>query len=291
MSSSFSSRAGKGVKTLEPSRFLKCQNLTCDVARFARELKDLPTRGVSDAELKLSMAGDSAKPTPEQILAAVSAASAEGVDINLPVRGEECLVWAAGVPLPEPIERIRRQICALFDVGSEITSWEVTYFPPTEATSGVTTIQKAKSPLVSRYVVCLGTQEVLHIESQGASAKRSMKQNDALQIVTGAAGELDLFFDNTSGATPEARKGFRTMTIRKSPHRRHVLVLDGCVSSEHFGTAISQMAAKFARDGVSVEQLAAKFTGKEMSPEVQKAMSGMSSKLGAASSSSPAGSS
>ena len=148
--------------------------------------------------------------------------------------------WSQTEEKPEIIKTLIDQIKDMFDVGKEVGSWEASYYPPTAINSKISELRipaiKCETPTVTRFIIVTGTREIVNLElsigsSAGASDKMMVLSGDCVNVKITLAPVMDIVFSNSSSEKVEARKGFRPMVVKKAPHLRHVIVIDGHIDS------------------------------------------------------------
>ena len=166
---------------------------------------------------------------------------------NRPVKGaHNSIIWSKEMDKPSVLLGIIRQIKGLFNVGTEVDGWTVAYFPPSSASknsksgNSEITIPAAPMGVAARYILCMGTKEVIHMATvqKNAEGKLLICQNQAINFPIGLCSQCTFSFNNDKFATMDSRPGFRQMRITKDPSLRHFLVLDGYVS---VGTLVSKI--------------------------------------------------
>ncbi len=144
--------------------------------------------------------------------------------------------WSQTEDKPEIINTLIDQIKDMFDVGDEVKGWEASYYPPADigSKSGELRIPaiRSEAPTATRFVIVTGTREIINLElsvgsSAGASDKMIVLSGDCVNVKITLAPVMDIVFSNSSNEKVEARKGFRPMLVKKAPHLRHVIVIDG----------------------------------------------------------------
>jgi hypothetical protein len=166
---------------------------------------------------------------------------------NRPVKGaHNSIIWSKEMDKPPAFLSIIRQIKGLFNVGTEVDGWTIAYFPPPSASKGgksgsqEITIPAAPMGVAARYILCMGTKEVIHMATvqKNAEGKLLICQNQAINFPIGLCSQCTFSFNNEKSATMDPRPGFRQTRISKDPSSRHFLVLDGYVS---VGTLVSKI--------------------------------------------------
>ena len=146
--------------------------------------------------------------------------------------------WDKDDVKPEIVETTIEQIRALFNVGSEVKGWRVTYYPPPtmadkKFTSPSLNIKPVRGVVGGRFVVVVGSREIANLGvSMGkteADTPLLMLDGDCMYIKITLCPVVEVCFNNINGEKLAARKGFRETVVRKSPQTRHVFVFDGVV--------------------------------------------------------------
>ena len=149
-------------------------------------------------------------------------------------------VWKNDDVKPEILTTTIEQIRGLFNVGTEVKEWTVTYYPapvhnpekknyaPSE-----TRISAGGKGLGARFVVIIGSRDIanLSLAVGGTEAESAylVMPGDCLNIKVAICPVLDIYFNNINSEKLAARKGFRETIIKKSVANRHVLVFDAHV--------------------------------------------------------------
>jgi hypothetical protein len=189
---------------------------------------------------------------PQEIPAPVDAKTSDldkpmVLDPNRPVKGaHNSIIWSKEIGKPQVLLGIIRQIAGLFNVGTEVDGWTVAYFPPPPASKGgktasvEITIPPAPMGVAARYILCMGTKEVIRMATvqKNAEGKLMISQNQAINFPIGLCSQCTFSFNNEKFAAMDPRPGFRQTRISKEPSSRHFLVLDGYVS---VGTLVSKI--------------------------------------------------
>jgi len=156
----------------------------------------------------------------------------------------EKTVWKNDDEKPEILNTTIEQIRALFNVGTEVKEWTVSYYPaPRTAGSnsekkGVYTPHETRIPaggkgIGARFVVIIGSRDIanlsLAVGSTDAESAYLVMPGDCLNVKIAVCPVLDIYFNNINSEKLSARKGFRETVIKKSVANRHVLVFDAHV--------------------------------------------------------------
>jgi hypothetical protein len=147
---------------------------------------------------------------------------------------DESVVWKDAVPKGKMLEATIRQVCALFNLKSEISSWTVRYYPPP------TTIDKKKSIIIpradmstiARAVIVIGSGEVINMFSKVGGtmvqSKLETYNRRCYFLKFGVCSGIGMSMTNGEyDEIPPKSGGHRKKVIRKQVLQRHVFVLDG----------------------------------------------------------------
>jgi len=163
------------------------------------------------------------------------------VDDITGIIGPEIKTWKNADEKPEVLTTTIEQIRALFNVGSEVKEWTVTYYPaPVHSTEkkgsylpGETRIPSGGKNLAARFVVIVGSRDIanlaLAVGSTDAESAYLVMPGDCLNVKIAVCPVLDIYFNNINNEKLAARKGFRETTIKKNVGNRHILVFDAHV--------------------------------------------------------------
>jgi hypothetical protein len=155
--------------------------------------------------------------------------------------GTEIKTWKNDDVKPEVLTTSIEQIRGLFNVGTEVKEWTVTYYPaPIHSTEkkgtylpSETRIPCGGKNLAARFVVIVGSRDIanlaLSVGSTEAENAYLVMPGDCLNVKITVCPVLDIYFNNTNNEKLSARKGFRETIIKKNISNRHVLVFDAHV--------------------------------------------------------------
>jgi hypothetical protein len=186
-----------------------------------------------------------------------------------PIKGDyQSIIWGKTMSKPKTIVSIIRQIEGLFNVGTEVNGWAVAYFPPPvqakNAKSPIRemTIPQAPMAVAARYILCLGTKEILRLQTvQGnADGKILVMPNQAVNFPIGLCSQCTFTVNNLSSEMIEPRPGFRQVKVPKQLHDRHILVFDGYVNVSSLTDKIRKEAKNVTSTTKDADQLASKFS-------------------------------
>jgi len=186
-----------------------------------------------------------------------------------PVKGEHnSIIWGKTMPKPRTITGIIRQIEGLFNVGTEVNGWAVAYFPPPVRSKNEKcsiremTIPQAPMAVAARYILCLGSKEILRLQTvQGnADGKILLAANQAVNFPIGLCSQCTFTVNNLGSEMIEPRPGFRQVKVSKQLHDRHILVLDGYVNVSSLTDKIRKEAKNATSTAKDADQLASKFS-------------------------------
>lgn len=157
------------------------------------------------------------------------------------VISEEKRVWKNEDEKPEILTTTIEQIRGLFNVGTEVKEWTVSYYPAPVHNAekkgsynpAETRIPAGGKGLGARFVVIVGSRDIanLAIAVGGTEAESAylVMPGDCLNIKVAVCPVLDIYFNNINNEKMSARKGFRETVIKKSVGSRHILVFDAHV--------------------------------------------------------------
>jgi hypothetical protein len=179
-------------------------------------------------------------------------------DIEIGDSGE--IIWTDD-KLPEFIKDICQMSKAIFSLKKEIKGFTVRVFKPPTKTDHkkITTIarvpQEQAMTVGARIIIPLGTCEDFSIfvstgQSVSQSGSGSLRLSDKWGLMTpiGLAAGADFTFNDGIEGKIEARTGFRTMSFRKNPLKRYVLVID-CINDMEVLLKAVKDEAKVAAKG------------------------------------------
>jgi hypothetical protein len=157
------------------------------------------------------------------------------------VISSEKKVWKNEDEKPEILSTIIEQIRGLFNVGTEVKEWTVSYYPApihNPEKKGTYTPPETRIPaggkgIGARFVVIIGSRDIanlsLAVGSTDAESAYLVLPGDCLNVKIAVCPVLDIYFNNINSEKLSARKGFRETVIKKSVANRHVLVFDAHV--------------------------------------------------------------
>jgi hypothetical protein len=177
---------------------------------------------------------------------------------------DESIVWKDAVPKGKMLDATIRQVCALFNLKTEISSWTVRYYPPP------TTIDKKKSIIIpradistiARAVVVIGSREVLNIFSKvgGTMAQNKLETYDrrCYLLKFGVCSGIGISMTNGEyDEIPPRDGGHRKKVIKKQVLQRHVFVLDGRGNADVISSMLKkkeETAAEVTEAGMAVPE-------------------------------------
>ena len=234
------------------------QSLTAPDVKLSTEVpvsSNLPLKGGEG--LGPLAAQDASKPEAPAIIA------------DRPVKGEHnSIIWGKTMPKPRTITGIIRQIEGLFNVGTEVNGWAVAYFPPPVRSKNEKcairemTIPQAPMAVAARYILCLGSKEILRLQTvQGtADGKILLAANQAVNFPIGLCSQCTFTVSNLSSELIEPRPGFRQVKVSKQLHERHLLVFDGYVNVSSLTDKIRKEAKNASATAKDADHLTSKFS-------------------------------
>lgn len=163
------------------------------------------------------------------------------VDDITDIIGPEIKTWKNEDVKPEVLTTTIEQIRGLFNVGTEVKEWTVTYYPaPVHSTEkkgsylpAETRIPCGGKNLAARFVVIVGSRDIanlaLSVGSTEAESAYLVMPGDCLNVKITVCPVLDIYFNNINNEKLSARKGFRETVIKKNVGNRHILVFDAHV--------------------------------------------------------------
>jgi hypothetical protein len=166
-----------------------------------------------------------------------------GVEISdiTDIVGSEIKTWKNDDVKPEVLTTTIEQIRGLFNVGTEVKEWTVTYYPaPVHSTEkkgtylpSETRIPSGGKNLAARFIVIVGSRDIanlaLAVGSTEAENSYLVMAGDCLNVKIAVCPVLDVYFNNINNEKLAARKGFRETIIKKNIANRHILVFDAHV--------------------------------------------------------------
>lgn len=222
---------------LDTSRFIK-KGLQCDRNVFDKGIEAIKLRSPTDSEMK---GEEKVELTEEQ--AAMGIQDDKNNRIILGIKSTK----------PDVLERLIKQVKAVYNVGKEVNGWSALIYGAPNAGTNSTVIENAPFGIASRYVIVVGTSEVVNFNmfanGMNCEAKKSMERNDCIMLPFGICSQLNIVFDNTTGSMSEARKGFRTKIVKKNPSYRYIVILDAHSDGKRVAKDISQSLAKENKKG------------------------------------------
>ena len=244
------------------TRAHKKHAIDTSVAELLADLKHVEVQqSLTAPDVKLSTEVPvSSKPLTSEIPAIIS---------DRPVKGEyNSIIWGKTMPKPRTITGIIRQIEGLFNVGTEVNGWAVAYFPPPVRSKNEKcairemTIPQAPMAVAARYILCLGTKEILRLQTVqgGADGKILLAANQAVNFPIGLCSQCTFTVNNLSSEMIEPRPGFRQVKVSKQLHDRHILVLDGYVNVSSLTDKIRKEAKNATSTAKDADHLASKFS-------------------------------
>jgi len=187
---------------------------------------------------------------------------------NCPVKIEDAIVWGLDTPKPQCIEDILRQIKGLFNIGKEVSGWSISYYPPPEL--GINgkylneklTIKPAPSSIAARYILCLGSMEVLNMSAdaggKSGEGKIFIGKSTVMNFPIGICTASDIIFSNQTAGFLEGQKGFRQRRVNKDPSKRHILVFDGHFNISSLTNAIKNNSKTITKNSDDADKLSNK---------------------------------
>jgi hypothetical protein len=157
------------------------------------------------------------------------------------ITSTEQKVWKNADIKPEILNTVIEQIRGLFNVGTEVKEWTVTYYPPPihnvekkgTYNPSETRIPAGGKGLGARFIVIIGSRDIanLSLAVGGTEAESAylVLPGDCLNVKIAVCPVLDICFNNINNEKLAPRKGFRETIIKKSVANRHVLVFDAHV--------------------------------------------------------------
>lgn len=245
-----SSKIGK-VKSIQkgeikPQTFTTQHKIAYEAEELVKGLEDikiteiLPIKSNNDQTIKVQLNNDAVK-------------------IN------DAIVWGMTTPKPECIKDILRQIEGLFNIGKEISGWSIQYYPPPILVSGKKTelvIKSAESNIAARYILCLGTMEVLNISAnaggRAGEGKIVIGKGTVMNFPIGICTASSIIFSNQTADFIEGVNGFRQRRIPKNPSNRHILVFDGHVNVSSLTNAIKTESKAITTNDKDADKLTSK---------------------------------
>lgn len=167
----------------------------------------------------------------------------ELTDIATITSSSSSKVWESEEEKPECITSIIDQIKGLFNVGTEVESWTVSYYPPPQVNplkKGCYTPTELRIPagskgLGSRFVLMIGSRDIINLSlavgKTDAETAYMILSGDCVHLKITICPVMDIYFNNTSAEKLAPRKGFRETVVRKNIQNRHVFVFDANVDS------------------------------------------------------------
>jgi hypothetical protein len=151
-------------------------------------------------------------------------------------------IWDRDTTKPEILETTIEQIRGLFNIGTEVKDWTVSYFPPPEYDiskkaykESQTKVASADKGLGARFIVMIGSRDLINLAvtmgSTNAESAYLVFPGDCIQLKITICPVMDVYFNNTNSEKMAARKGFRETLIKKTLNSRHVLVFDAHVET------------------------------------------------------------
>lgn len=155
--------------------------------------------------------------------------------------GTDKRVWTQEEITSDFLTTTIEQIRGLFNVGTEVQKWTVSYYPPpvhNPEKKGTYSPFETRVPaggkgLGARFVIIVGSRDIanlsLSVGGTDAESAYLVMPGDCLNIKLAVCPVLDIYFNNTNNEKLAARKGFRETVIKKNIKDRHVLVFDAHV--------------------------------------------------------------
>jgi hypothetical protein len=251
------------------TRTHKKHAIDTSVAELLADLKHVEVQqSLTASDVKLS----TEVPVSSNLETVAQKLSTPEVSVSLsdrPVKGEHnSIIWGKTMPKPRTITGIIRQIEGLFNVGTEVNGWAVAYFPPPVRSKNEKcsiremTIPQAPMAVAARYILCLGSKEILRLQTvQGnAEGKILLAANQAVNFPIGLCSQCTFTVNNLGSELIEPRPGFRQVKVSKQLHDRHILVLDGYVNVSSLTDKIRKEAKNATSTAKDADQLASKFS-------------------------------
>jgi hypothetical protein len=165
-------------------------------------------------------------------------------------------VWTKDEEKPVILNTIIDQIRGLFNVGTEVTGWTVTYLGPpehNEAKKGTykpieTRIKAGGKGMGGRFILVVGSRDIVNLSlavgSTDAESCYLTLPGDCTHLKITLCPVLDVYFNNINTEKLAARKGFRETLIRKNIQNRHILVFDAHVEVDAVIDKVKEMIKK-----------------------------------------------
>lgn len=175
----------------------------------------------------------------------------ETSDLEEIISGDKRL-WTKEEEKPEVFKTIIEQIRGLFNVGSEVEDWTVSYSPPptynTEKKTyspSETRVSAGGKGLGARFIVVVGSRDIANLSlaygSTDAESPYLVMSGDCLQLKLAVCPIMDIYFNNINNEKMAPRKGFRETMIKKNVGSRHVLVFDAHVEVSAIASKVKDL--------------------------------------------------
>lgn len=160
--------------------------------------------------------------------------------------------WSKEDEKPVILQTIIEQIRALFNVGSEVEDWSITYTPPPTYNSEKKIYSPSESQIPAgskgigaRFVVVIGSRDIANLSlaygSMDAESPYLVMPGDCLQLKLAVCPIMNITFNNINNEKMAPRKGFRETMIKKNVGNRHVLTFDAHVEVSAIASKVKDL--------------------------------------------------